>query len=137
MEKYARFRPKTQEKKRMSPIWRGIGCLLIIVFPLLSFLIMRMISPSVIATGLVPHQLLGRIYFPAWVFKLAFSASIASFIHSLENPLLNLILFFVVLLFLSGITSFIYVLIYKVIGPPRYTELDAPPSKHKPMVYRR
>jgi hypothetical protein len=121
----------------MHPIWRGIGCILIIVVPLLAFVLTVVFIPTIIATGKVPNQLLGHVHFPDWAFKVRIVADIAGYISSLDNLWLNIITFFVVLLILTGVASLLYSLIYTLVGPARYSALDAPPTKYKAKVYKR
>lgn len=121
----------------MNPIWRGIGCILIIVVPLMAYGLMLVFVPPIIATGKVPNQLLGYVHFPAWAFKVPIVASIASFISSINNLWINIITFFVMLMILTTVASLLYSMIYTVVGPPRYSAQDAPPPKYKPKVYKR
>jgi hypothetical protein len=137
MTKYAKYRIKPTEKKGMNPIWRGIGCILIVIVPLLAFGLMALLVPSIIATGKVPYQLLGYVYFPDWAYKVIIISSIARFIGSLNNLWLNIITFFVIVLILTTVASLLYAWIYSVVGPARYTALDALPSKHRGKDYKR
>jgi hypothetical protein len=137
MGKYSKYRSKSVEKKGMHPIWRGIGCILIIVVPLLTFWIMSITVPLIIATGKVPYQLLGPVHFPKWAFKVQTVAVIAGFISSIDNMWINIITFFVILLILTAVFSLLYSGIYQMVGPVRYTELDAPPTKYKGKKYTR
>ncbi len=137
MGKYAKYQRKSPEKRGMHPIWRGIGCILIIVVPLLAFGMMLVLVPPITATGKVPYQLLGRVHFPEWAFKVQTVAVIASYISSIDNLWMNIITFFVMLLILTGVTSLLYSMIYTLVGPARYSEMDAPPPKYKGKVYKR
>ena len=137
MGKYEKYHRKSPEKRRMNPIWRGIGCILIIVVPLLAYWMMLVSVPLIIATGKIPYQLLGHVHFHEWVFKLRITTLIASFISNINNLWINIIMFFVMLLILTSVASLLYSMIYALIGPARYSELDAPPSKYKPKVYKR
>jgi hypothetical protein len=137
MTKYSKYQRKSSEKKGMNPIWRGIGCILIIIVPLLAFGLMVLIVPPIIATGKVPYQLLGYVHFPDWILKLRILADITAFIGSINNLWLNIITFFVIVLILTTVASLLYSVIYAAVGPARYTALDAPPSKHKVKVYKR
>jgi hypothetical protein len=137
MGKYTRYQLKSPVKKVMHPIWRGIGCILIIVIPLMAYGLMLITAPAIIKTGLVPYQLLGYLHFPVWVFRFHITSAIAVFIGSLKNLWFNIIVFFVMLLILAGITSSLYSALYQLVGPARYTSLDAPPSKHKAKRYTR
>ena len=137
MGKYAKFQRKTPEKKGLNPIWRGIGCILIVIVPLLAYGLMVLFVPVIIATGKVPYQLLGFVQFPDWAYKVRIVADIAIFIGSIQNLWLNIITFFVIVLILTTVASLLYSWIYSVVGPARYTEMDAPPSKHKAKKYTR
>lgn len=137
MAKYAKFQRKSSERKRSNPIWRGIGCILIIVVALLTYGLMLVIVPLIIATGKVPYQLLGPVHFPDWAFKLRITADIASYISSFNNLGINIISFLVILLILTGVASLLYSIIYSLVGPARYSDLDAPPTKYKGKKYTR
>lgn len=137
MSKYTKYQLKSPNKKGMNPIWRGIGCILIIVVPLLAFGLMLVFVPPIIATGKVPSQLLGHVHFPEWTFKVWTLADIVRFISSIDNLWTNIITFFVMLVILTGVFSLLYSMIYSLVGPVRYTELDAPPTKYKGKKYTR
>ena len=137
MAKYAKFQRKGPEKKGLNPIWRGIGCILIVVVPLISYLLMVLFGPMIIATGKVPYQLLGHMVFPPWAYRNLIVADIANFFSRINDLGFNLILFFLIVLVLTTVSSLFYAAFYSVAGPARYTELDAPPSKYKTKVYKR
>jgi len=137
MGKYAKYQHKSPEKRGMHPIWRGIGCILLIVVPLIAFGLMSVFVPSIIATGKVPYQLLGRVHFPEWAYKVRIVADIANFISSIDNLWINLITFGVMVLLLTAIASLLYSMIYSLVGPAHYSAVDAPPSKYKGKVYKR
>lgn len=137
MSKYVKYRIRPTEKQGLNPIWRGIGCILIVVVPLLAFGLTVLIAPTLIATGKVPYQLVGYVHFPDWAYRVIIISSIAHFIGSFKNLWLNIITFFVIVLILTTVASLLYAWIYSLIGPARYTALDAPPSKHKGRAYKR
>jgi hypothetical protein len=137
MAKYSKYQRKSPEKKGRNPIWRGIGCILIIVVPLLSYGLMLVFVPLIVATGKVPYQLVRPVHFPDWVFKAQIVAGIASSISSINNLWVKIIIFFVTLLIVTGVASLLYSMIYSVVGPPRYSEMDAPPPKYKGKKYTR
>ena len=137
MGKYTRFQRKAPGKKALNPIWRGIGCILIIVVPLLAFWMMLVLVPPIIATGKVPYHLVGRVHFPEWAFKFKIVGLVATFISSIDNLWISIITFFVMLVILTGFMSLPYAILYSLVGPARYTEMDAPPTKHKVKKYTR
>jgi len=137
MAKYAKYRIKSAEKKGMNPLWRGIGCILIVIVPLMAYGLMLVFVPPLIATGKVPNQLLGYVQFPDWAYKFRAVAGIAGFIGSINNLWMNILTWFVMLLILIAVASLLYSMIYSLVGPARYSELDAPPAKYKAKVYKR
>ncbi len=132
-----KFHDITKKKSEMNPIWRGIGFILLIVVPLMAFALTTMAVPPLVATGYVPIQLVGHINFPVWVSRVPVLRDIAHFIWGFNNLGLGILVFIIILILLTGVFSLIYVAILQVIGPPRYTETDAVPSKHKVKVYKR
>lgn len=137
MGKYQRYNQKTLVKPEIHPIWRGIGCVLIVLVPLMAYGLMLVTTQPIIDTGLVPYQLQGFVHFPLWVYHYQIITSIANFIASFNNMWVSIIVFFVMLLFLTAILSVTYTGLYQTVGPKRYTSLDAPPSKHKGRKYTR
>jgi hypothetical protein len=137
MAKFAPYQRQSAGKRKMSPLWYGIGCILIIVVPLAAYWLTGIIIPPLLATGLVPSQLVGHVRFPAWFFRYRILAQPAGLIGSVNNLWLDIITFLIVILILFAIISLIYSLIYAIVGPPTYSEFDAPPAKYKPKKYTR
>ena len=108
-----------------------------VALPLITYGLTVLSIPPLVATGVVPIQLLEQINFPAWVFRTPGLSDGAFFIRGVSNLWLGVILFFFILLLLTGISSLIYVSVLQVIGPPRYSEKDAPPTSYKAKVYKR
>ena len=134
---HSRLQYERKDKPQQNPIWRGVGCIIMIVLPLITFGLTLLAMPPVAATGLVPQSLLGYLNFPAWVFRTPGLSDIAIFLRGIDNLWLGILLFFVILILLSGISSVFYTAVLQVIGPPRDSEKDAPPSTHKAKPYRR
>jgi hypothetical protein len=89
------------------------------------------------ATGKLPYELFQPIRFPDWVLRMKILRDVAYFITTIDNFWALLIFFFIALIVLAGLFSFLYTLVYQQIGPPRYSVLDAPPSSHKPGKHSR
>ena len=137
MGRYSKTQYVRKEKPQGNPLWRGVGCIIMVGLPLITFGLTILSMAPLVASGLMPMQLLGYINFPAWVFKVRGLSDAAIFIRGIDNLYLGLIVFFIILILISGIASLIYVSVLQVIGPPRYSEKDAPPSTHKAKPYRR
>ena len=107
----------------VHPIWRGIGCILIIVIPIMAYagavvLIRENIENNWVA---LPPELTGSYVIPYLGFKINF-ADIA----------VTILLMFIGF----GVMVIIYAFMYRLIGPPRYGPLDSPPIKRKPRKSR-
>jgi hypothetical protein len=137
MGHYDRFQLKSRQKKPINPIWRGVGCLLIVIVPAISAAVTLVLVPPLEATGMVPLGLLGYLNLPAWMFKVPFLSTLAGFIGGIKNLGLGLVVFFVVLILLAGIFTYFYVAFLQFSGPPRYSEIDAPPPRYKARPYKR
>jgi hypothetical protein len=137
MSKYVKYRIKQKPKKEMNPVWRGIGCILFVVVPLMAFGLMVLIRPALIASGKVPWQLTGYVHFPEWAYRVMIVRQFALFIGSFKDLWLNIIIFWIIVLLLTTVASLLYAWIYTMVGPARYTALDAPPSKHRGKNYKR
>lgn len=137
MTRFDRYRSRKPHVKRLAPVWRGVGCLLMVVIPIISYVIGKAILQAAKSRNLIPPELLGTPKFPAWVYKTIFLNTIVQWIGTLKDPIASIIFILAVLLLLSGLISLVYTGIYQLIGPPRYTEVDAEPSKHKTKAYKR
>ena len=100
-------KPKTQ----VHPIWRGIGCLLIVLLPIISYAgsVLIVDANELHQWIMIPHELTGPSQYP---FLYAYLVSTG-------------------LLVILGFTVIfsVYALFYRIIGPPRHGPLDAPPPK--------
>jgi hypothetical protein len=137
MSKYVKYRIKPKPKKELNPVWRGIGCILLVVVPLMAFGLMLLVVPALVASGKVPWQLTGYVRFPEWAYRVMIIREIALFIGSFKDLWVNIIIFWIIVLLLTTVASLLYAWIYSLVGPARYTALDAPPPKHRGKTYKR
>jgi hypothetical protein len=134
---YNKFKYERKDGPKMNPLWRGVGCIIMAALPLITYGLTALATPPIADTGLVPLSLLGYVNFPAWVFRTPGLSDVAIFIRGINNLWLGLILFLIILILITGIASLIYVSVLQVIGPPRYSEKDAPPTGYKAKAYKR
>lgn len=115
---YAQWRrPKMAQRKwKVHPVWRGIGCLMIVIIPIFSYLVAGVVIQSNFEQGWVaiPFNLLG----PAGI--------------QIENLYLKLIATTLISIVLFGGYTIAYMIIYSMAGPARYGPLDARPMKRRP-----
>lgn len=137
MGKYSKYSQPKTVKKEIKPIWRGIGCILMVIVPVMTYGLMMLVTPLVAATGKIPPFLMGKIQLAPWVYETPFLSTLASYLYSANNLGLHAVVYLVMLLLVTGVTSLFYSMVYSLIGPTRYTEQDAQPTKHKAKKYTR
>ena len=135
--KYRKYERAEIKKQGMNPLWRGVGCILFIIVPLLSYFLMTLVVPPVLATGQVPPELTASPTFPPWVAKAPVLNGLAAYLSSVQNLWLMLIIFAVILLLLATVSSLVWTMVQSVVGPPRYTEMDAPEAEQGAKRYTR
>ena len=141
MGKYSSLsrRPPVQKGEKLHPIWYGIGCIIVALVPLISFAI----AVKTVEFGLehnwpIPYQLLGVPRVPEEVWILPNLALALQFVISRPNLYAHLAFMFINMILIGGVLSLSYSIAYRVMGPPRYGPLDAPPEKNiKIKRYRR
>ena len=127
MGKYQKYRYQQVKERRwkIHPIWRGIGLLLIIMVPIMSFAGAILLVRQNFQQGWfqVPAELLRSVSIP----QLAQFAPELSRLYLVDGLVT---LAFMVLGF--GILSVIYSLLYSMFAPSRYGPVDSPPIRKSP-----
>jgi len=108
-----------------------------VTIPTISYFLAYIFLQEAKARELVPPGLLGYIQFPDWVWKVPFLSSLLAFIAQLKDVWAMLVFFLAILLLITGLVTLVYTSVYQLLGPPRYSELDAPPEKRKVREYKR
>lgn len=121
MTKYSTYSRRASEKPRpwrVHPIWRGIGCLFMIIIPVMSYA--------------------GAYMLVRWDIKSKYIPIPKEFAMSVNIPYIgripyfgaNLIVTLVLALIGFAVLMSIYALVYRAVGP-QGSPLDAPPSRRK------
>lgn len=139
MSKYRTYQRKAPPPQREPhPIWRGIGCLIMLVVPVLSFGISTILIQLAPSMGIqLPVELLGRPFMPEYMFVVPGLVGIINWLGSIDNLYALLLGTFIIGVLLSAVLALIYAFVYRIVGPPRYTELDAPVENIKVKRYKR
>ena len=133
MGKYSgtNFRAPKAHVEHPHPIWRGIGCIMMIIIPIISFAMAEFTVQNTWAQQYIPYQLLGYVVVPAKVWKVGFLNPVLTFIQNQANLYGVLIFFLFYLLVLGSLMSIINAYLYKSFAPSRFGPQDAPPPKIK------
>lgn len=120
MGRYGRSFIQQESKPRpwkIHPIWRGIGCILMVLLPIMS------LAGAILLVRENFRQ--GWVYFPGWM------------LNSFVLPTLgrvyvaDLLLMLVLLVIGSGVLTLGYGFVYRMVGPPRYGGYDVAPMKYR------
>ncbi len=111
-----RTRPEMKARPwKVHPIWRGIGCLMLIIIPIMSYAgSVLLVEANKIHRWLpMPSDLMRNIRLPyLGVIK-----------HLIANLLVTCVLMFIGF----GVVMILYTIIYKISGPSSLSPVDAPP----------
>jgi hypothetical protein len=140
MSKYRSSSVKATKQRTNQPhyLWRGIGCVMMILIPVISMAAGYETINYALSKGYsIPYELLGTPRYPALFYQSSGMMIILSPITAIKNFYAYAIatLFYIILL--GGITSLGYSIVYRMVGPSRYGPLDAPPPKVKVKPYKR
>ena len=135
-----RYRETVKQKQKATgppPIWRGIGCMLIFLVPVISYAAADVSMPFFLNRGLVPRELLFTPQAPDWLQISPALVQVFNFLFRRYGILATLGLTFIYIIFITGILSVIYALLYRMTAPSRYGPMDAPPPRIKIKKYKR
>jgi hypothetical protein len=128
MGKYGSFKKEMYKRPYdVHPVWRGIGCIMMILIPLIAIVgSLVTIDEGTKAGWPIPYELLGYPRLPAMAYQIPVIDNIAIAISSVNNlyGIIAISLVFMIIGF--AFISMFYSFAYKMIGPSRYTPLDAP-----------
>lgn len=140
MTKYtlASRRRSTVRHDQTHAIWRGIGCVLVVIIPLMSWLLAALtVQAAVAGHWPMPYQLMGNPRMPDLLWKVPGLGSILAFLERQPNLFAIMAITVVYVVVAGAIMSVAYAILYRFVGPPRYGPLDAPPPKVNVGRYRR
>jgi hypothetical protein len=139
MAKYRSY--ERQEIKRVRethPIWRGIGCIILILVPILAYLsALLIVERGQQEQWSFPPELVGYPQLPPWVLRVAVLRPAVDALSGANNLYITLLLTVILTLIAFGVLALIYSWIYKAVGPSRYSPLDAPEVGRGTKRYRR
>jgi phosphotransferase system glucose/maltose/N-acetylglucosamine-specific IIC component len=123
MPKYDKFNPRASAGERTSnihPIWQGIGCLMMILIPVMAYAGAVLLVQANVSAGWVPMS-----------YEFTQTVTIPK-VGSFEYLFANLLVAVALAMLGFGVVVAIYSLVYRIVGPPRLGPLDADPIRKKP-----
>ena len=134
---YSRPRPKPRNRG-VHPVMRGIGCILIVLVPILAYLASMLLVDYWAARGwLMVRAWYGPPTIHPLLWKVQGLVPILNFLQAQNNLEANLAFAFVITVIVGSLVSIIYGYTYSIFGPPRYGPQDAPPIRRKVKEYKR
>ncbi len=140
MTKYtsASQRRAMPKPERPHPIWRGIGCVMILIVPIMSWVMALLtVQAAVDRNWPIPYQLMGNPVMPTALWNISGTAPILNFIQNQNNLYAVLALTFLYIVIFGAILSVAYALIYKFVGPSRLGPLDVAAPNVRVKRYKR
>jgi hypothetical protein len=139
MGKYSTVRKK-EIPKSTGPhyAWRGIGCLMMILVPAISFAA----GVETIKIGLeqgwpIPYELLGTPQLPAVFYQSTGLMTIFGPMLKIQNFYAYAVTGLLYTVFLGGIISIVYTLMYRIVAPVKRNPLDVERPNIKVKQYKR
>ncbi|MBN2116239.1 MAG: hypothetical protein JW730_06705 [Anaerolineales bacterium] len=132
MGKYSSYsRPQPKPRNRdVHPVMRGIGCIMIVVVPILAYGTAVLLANFGAAQGWpLPREWFGPPTIHPLLWKVQGLVPILQFLQTQNNLEVNLIFAAVLIIVIGGVMALIYGYMYTIFGPPKYGPLDAPPIK--------
>ena len=134
---YQRQEAKAQ-RGQVHPVMRGIGCILIAIVPIISYLSAVLIVKFGISKAWpIPPNWLGTPTIPPLLFRLAGLRTALDFIAAQTNLTANIVFAIAIAVFIFGVMAMIYGFVFRLMGPPQYGPNDAPPIRVKVKRYKR
>lgn len=109
--------PPPRKPWQVHPVWRGIGCIFILLLPLISYFAAVLIVRENIKRRWfqIPSEFMGSITIP----------------HLGRFYYVDLFVAFILLAIGFGLLVTLYAILYRIIAPPFYGPLDAPPVRYR------
>jgi hypothetical protein len=142
MGKYNSFKGRNDalkpKRNEVHPVMRGIGCVLFVLVPILSYgTAVLLVNYGRDKGWPIPPDWFGTPTIHPLLLRLQGLRPIYDFIYAQSNLTANLIFAIAIAVVLFGILSIIYGFMFKLMGPPQYGPTDEPPIRKKVKRYTR
>ena len=125
-------------KKTTHYVWQGLGCLMMIIIPLISYAAGQITVDMAIENEWdLPREYLGIPKLPAVVNASSGLYTLFGWVTNIENFYAILVFTIVYIIVIGGIMSLMYTIVYSYMAPPRYGPQDLPPPNFKTKKFKR
>jgi len=124
-------------RNRIPPAVRGIGCITMVLVPVLAYGTAILLVNGPGRSWPIPATWFGAPHLPAIMFKLQGLSPITGFLMAQNNLTANLVFAVAITLVIYAVMSIIYGYIYNMFGPSKYGPTDVPPPRVKTKKYTR
>ena len=122
--------PPKPRNRGVHPVMRGIGCIMIVIVPILAYGIALLLIDYGIQNGWpIPPNWLRPISIHPLLLSLRGLEPVWNFLLSQDNLIAVIVFTIAITIVIGGIMSIIYGYIYTIFGPPQYGPHDAPPIR--------
>jgi hypothetical protein len=116
---------------------RGIGCLLMVIVPLFSYILGDYLAKQGFGSQVLPANWYGYMNISSWLTQITGIGVVARWLGSIPNLPATLAIASVVIVVVGGIISIVYGYMYSLLTPSRYGAMDVPPPRVKTKKYKR
>jgi len=128
----------TPVRGQVPPLVRGIGCITMVLVPVLSYgIAVYWIQNGLPGTQLIPPDWMGAPKLPEFMSQVNGLAVIAAFLQGQANLTANLAFALAATMIIGGFMVIIYGYVYSMFGPSKYGPQDVPPPRVKTKKYNR
>ena len=130
--------PKRPRNVGVHPVMRGIGCIMMVLVPILAYGTALLVVDYGIRNGWpIPPSWLQPVTIHPLLLQLRGLDGVWAFLRRQENLMAVVVFTIAITIVMGGIMSIIYGYIYTLFGPPQYGPQDAPPIRVKVKRYKR
>jgi hypothetical protein len=131
-------RASTKRTVQTPAIWRGIGCILLLIVPVMAWVLAVATIQVALRNGWpLPSQLLGYPELPEWLWDIPALWTPLGLLSRQPHLYMTIVLAVLYTIAISGLLSVVYSVVYRIVGPPRYGPLDLPQPQVKVGRYKR
>jgi hypothetical protein len=114
----------------VHPLMRGIGCIMMIVVPILAYgLALFLVDYGIRRGWPIPPNWLQPITIHPLLFRLRGLEPVWNFLLVQDNLIAIVVFTIAIIVVIGGLMTIIFGYLYSLFGPPRYGPQDAPPIR--------